>query len=401
MSNPWNNDQPWQPANIWIACEQITSHMAAQLGYPVGHWVELACNRYVWPALPKWTEKRNHAVRPWQYRNVKPSRDYRCLILGSTEGGVETVLWEWGFDGEMVVMDIAEKAMARQQEAVDKAGRERVYFRAADLNTATLDGPYDFIIANGILHHLIGLKHCLSQIRAALTDDGVVIANEFTGPYRFQLPPEQVRWINAVAAFAPSTARISAHDYKPPTDEQMIAMDPSEAIAGHLLDDAFTDVFEVFHKSNLGGTITTYLHEQIDYRLIAVNPANREWIDAALKLEKKLIDTGVINCDYTFYVGRKPANTNFIRKVRQRFSTTPRDGRAKIWADSPFASHPGIPLNFDPRRYLDRNRDVLQAGVDPYEHYVRYGKAEGRLWAASPEARGKPARRPPRRPLAR
>jgi Phytanoyl-CoA dioxygenase (PhyH) len=33
---------------------------------------------------------------------------------------------------------------------------------------------------------------------------------------------------------------------------------------------------------------------------------------------------------------------------------------------------------FDPQRYLDLNPDVAAAGVDPYEHYVRHGHAEGR-----------------------
>ncbi len=34
---------------------------------------------------------------------------------------------------------------------------------------------------------------------------------------------------------------------------------------------------------------------------------------------------------------------------------------------------------FCPEFYLANNPDVAAAGVDPYEHYVRYGKAEGRL----------------------
>jgi hypothetical protein len=34
---------------------------------------------------------------------------------------------------------------------------------------------------------------------------------------------------------------------------------------------------------------------------------------------------------------------------------------------------------FDPTWYLEKYPDVKSAGVDPAEHYVRYGAREGRL----------------------
>ena len=47
---------------------------------------------------------------------------------------------------------------------------------------------------------------------------------------------------------------------------------------------------------------------------------------------------------------------------------------------SEFKSHPDIPNGFDANRYLVLNGDVKNAGVDPYEHFVLYGKGEGRVW---------------------
>lgn len=34
--------------------------------------------------------------------------------------------------------------------------------------------------------------------------------------------------------------------------------------------------------------------------------------------------------------------------------------------------------NFDPNFYLQQNPDVAKAGVDPYQHYLQYGQKEGR-----------------------
>jgi len=40
---------------------------------------------------------------------------------------------------------------------------------------------------------------------------------------------------------------------------------------------------------------------------------------------------------------------------------------------------------FDRKTYLRQNPDVAKSGMDPYEHYVRFGKAEGRKAGADPQ----------------
>jgi hypothetical protein len=42
--------------------------------------------------------------------------------------------------------------------------------------------------------------------------------------------------------------------------------------------------------------------------------------------------------------------------------------------------HPDIPPDFDPAAYLLANPDLLMARVDPYEHFLNHGRAEGRSW---------------------
>lgn len=49
---------------------------------------------------------------------------------------------------------------------------------------------------------------------------------------------------------------------------------------------------------------------------------------------------------------------------------------------SRFASHPDIPQGFDPAFYLEVHPDLVAAGVDPFQHYVLFGKAEGRPYRA-------------------
>jgi ectoine hydroxylase-related dioxygenase (phytanoyl-CoA dioxygenase family) len=44
------------------------------------------------------------------------------------------------------------------------------------------------------------------------------------------------------------------------------------------------------------------------------------------------------------------------------------------------ADRAAVPAGFDPVAYLMRNKDVLAARVDPYKHYDRFGRREGRAW---------------------
>lgn len=43
-----------------------------------------------------------------------------------------------------------------------------------------------------------------------------------------------------------------------------------------------------------------------------------------------------------------------------------------------YSNHKDIPKNFDAISYLKKNPDVLESSVDPYEHYISYGKSENR-----------------------
>jgi hypothetical protein len=49
------------------------------------------------------------------------------------------------------------------------------------------------------------------------------------------------------------------------------------------------------------------------------------------------------------------------------------------WDQSPYRYFPDIPEDFDPIEYLRIHSDVLLAGVNPFEHYARSGKLEGRI----------------------
>ncbi|HQS11379.1 MAG TPA: phytanoyl-CoA dioxygenase family protein [Xanthobacteraceae bacterium] len=50
-------------------------------------------------------------------------------------------------------------------------------------------------------------------------------------------------------------------------------------------------------------------------------------------------------------------------------------------AVSPFRENQELPPGFDPLGYLALNADLLDAGTDPFEHFLAFGRNEGRSWS--------------------
>lgn len=282
-------------------------------------WEQYVAERYLWPALRDW--KANVPVErqmlAYKFGAQKERDSYRCLILGSNEGNVERFLCQWGFTGEIVASDVADKALGRARAEAERLGYTNIRHVQADLNTDPLPpGKFDFVIAEGVLHHIVKLNRCLGAIREAMNDGAILMAPEFVGPYRFQLTAEQVYWINQVLQLMPRAVRTgvtgapedllpfdrSEHrPYTPPSEEFVEGFDPSEAISGFRLDQALLQTFGVIERRPVGGTLTTYLQEYLDYRLAGQFPYSR-FVEMAIELEWALIERGVLNSDYVFYV---------------------------------------------------------------------------------------------------
>jgi len=178
--NPWNNDEPLSYAGMWFGTNTCQKHINRKIsGSENVGWLPYALDRY----FPQNRES------------------CRCLVLGCSEGWVAEHLCRSGFTGEIVASDIADNALARAQKRLENF--KNVRFVLADLNTHHFEGRFDLIIAEGVLHHIKNLNACLQCLHDALSPEGLLVAVEFEGPFRFQLPDEQLCWINAALNVLP------------------------------------------------------------------------------------------------------------------------------------------------------------------------------------------------------
>jgi len=253
--NPWNEDVPFSIEGMWIATGTCQRRINRRIsGREEVEWLPYVLDRYF----------------------VSRRSERRCLVLGCSEGWVVERLCRAGFTGEIVASDIAEKALGRARERLHEF--RNIVYVSADLNSHRFEGPFDLIIAEGVLHHIENVKECLKGLHDALAPAGMLVAVEWEGPFRFQLPDEQLRWINAALNVLPkkfrggfaedperelpaTTADMARVHYPRVSAESIEAFDPSEAVAGYLLREAIAGTFRVIERKPLWGQFAE-LHDR-------------------------------------------------------------------------------------------------------------------------------------------
>jgi SAM-dependent methyltransferase len=223
--------------------------------------------------------------------------------------GLEVVRSMEGFD-------IAEGAIELARRRAKEAGLDhRAHFRVVDLNEVNLQGPYDLIMFEQSLHHVDALESLLDRCRDALAVRGRLVINEYVGPDRFQWSDEVERLMNAMLALLPESMRRDPRggpmkvtvQRTPP--EQVIAVDPSEAIHSSRILAACAERFELVERRDFGGTLLQFLLAEI-----AANFDPADELDVALLrlmalMERELIDAGALASDFVFAVYRTRAGS--------------------------------------------------------------------------------------------
>jgi SAM-dependent methyltransferase len=309
VTNPWNEEEPYSISGMWFASEECVRAINEKItGDPGRHWLDYALATYLAPALGLVASPRRRT-------------EYRCLVLGATEGFVETSLWEHGFRGDILVTDIADRALARSEAATTGRGISNVSYVQADLNEARFEGPFDYVVARGTLHHVERLEGCLVMVRDCLADGGLVLMAEFEGPFRFQVSDLQVRWINAALNAVPKALRpfpASAEGVSPPSlddaarihyvrasEADVAAYDPSEALSGPALKRLVPELFEIVERTGYGGTLLSYMAGHFDFDRTNDDEFARTWVRVLLAIEDAAISTGILDHEFVFTVARK------------------------------------------------------------------------------------------------
>lgn len=110
---------------------------------------------------------------------------------------------------ECLAVDLSQGALDVAKRRASEEGLSHIIqYERADLNNYAWESEkYDFIIANGALHHLARLEDALVGIKGCLNPGGVLYANEHVGASYQDYPLRQLELINAMGYLVPRQLR--------------------------------------------------------------------------------------------------------------------------------------------------------------------------------------------------
>lgn len=173
-------------------------------------------------------------------------------------GAKEIVLARALPDRTFVAADIANDALAMARDAAARAGVRNIEFRQMDANAPDLgERAFDAITGMGSFHHIEQLEVFWAACRRALRTGGVVMGQEYIGPNRLQWTQAQIEEGNRVLRdIVPPEHRIHHDRVRPTPVEEMLALDPSEAVRSRDILPTLRDAgFELFGYASGGGAL--------------------------------------------------------------------------------------------------------------------------------------------------
>ena len=228
----------------------------------------------------------------WLKRVYGASRRANVLELGSGNGDLLLDLRRMEFADEFTGLDIAEIGVQVASCKAAEAGYANVRFLQCDLNRITLEpGAYDMIVAQMTLHHIENLERVFEQVAQALTPGGIFVANDYVGPSRWQFTCMQLVLANAIIQILPRRLKVSypdgkvKRDVRRPTIQQMIEMDPSEAVRSGEIVSVFQQCFTVEHRIDYGGTVSILVLDNIISNFRAEDPGSVRWLKLILAID--------------------------------------------------------------------------------------------------------------------
>ncbi len=244
---------------------------------------------------------------------LQSSRLLSSLSLGCGSGAKEI---SWAETERFSAMDAYDISPSRIQAAVEALQqtrfREVIHFRIGDAHKLVFPVEhYDAIIFDNALHHFSSLESLLVRVKNALRPGGLLIANEFIGPSRFQWSSQQLTAANDLLNQFPDKYKTRWDCEKPretirrPSKLAMWWSDPSEAVESSLILPLLAKHFDVLETKGYGGTILQLLFSGIGHHFVNPDEEGKRLLENAMSVEDELLQGGAIEHNFALIVAMK------------------------------------------------------------------------------------------------
>lgn len=248
---------------------------------------------------------RGHMAVAIEEIERRTSPGARMLSVGCGGAGKERAICRALPDRTLLGMDIATETLARMRSEIAEHGPANLELAYGDFNALDLEpNSYDVILGLGAIHHVNALEQFWQQCRRALRPGGVIIAQEYVGPSRFQWTDTQLERANEALreivppdqqGDEPVVVRVSA--------DEVAAIDPSEAVrSDEILATCRDSGLEITDYRGAGcGLIQPVLMDRVQ----RFDPRNWQHNHVLFELfarEDRLIREGAVGDHYAMFV---------------------------------------------------------------------------------------------------
>ena len=240
-----------------------------------------------------------------------PPRLPRALVIGGG-GYVERALGRMPGAGEILAVDEEPAAVDAARRRSERLGRTSVSHARFDPDAEPPpEGPWNAIVATGVLHHCADPESLLRRLHDGLALRGRLVFLEYVGPDRFRYPDERMGIVRRYARLLPDRLRRNPRDGRLdgptalPDPEALARSRPHEAAhSSALLDMAWRALVAEAVLPAGGGLLHPLLRGREE--CFGRDPDGDERVLSVLcAAEAQLAERGVLPDAFAVFVGRR------------------------------------------------------------------------------------------------
>lgn len=211
-----------------------------------------------------------------------------------------TIVTKWVVEN-MTFVDFSEWSNTILRENAEKLNiKNKVFSINWDLNFIKIEkNTYDFIICRNVLHHIINLEECLFQLNNSLTENGIIVIDEFIWANKFQWGIKRIEFINQFKENLKSKFNIETSEFIKTNKRTITNNCPFEAIRSEELYNLIT---YYFWENKIHENLYWYLFEDHWFYIKQNNPIIYSELE---KFEQVAKDNSLFPAPRLFWVYKK------------------------------------------------------------------------------------------------
>lgn len=300
-------------------------HLIAKLDAAWGDEHAWTAHGLHWLHLDELRARTNHQVSGdtsvdalgWLRRHAAQAGERpfkRALVLACGDGWLARDARGRGLADSVIAIDLSPRVLDLARKL--SAGIDGIAYVQADMNDlpvgrdeAFLPGSFDAVLAWSGVHHCGRLDRLYAAVNALLRPGGWFFVDEYVGPDRFQFSAAHMQQVRALAHLLPErllTTRsgIVRREFRVPTVEEVVAVDPSEAVASAQILPLLDAHFDVMARRPYGGSLLHVLLANIAQNF--QTPQDARWLQALIAAEDDLHRQGRLEQHFCSVIARRP-----------------------------------------------------------------------------------------------